>query len=168
MEAGLKRFRLMHQNKCSMKFIGFLKQHSPEVLCAKQLDEMLSEGEVDKEIFHIVIDYLDQGAMVFKFLLGLSDNDGEYIGSYIIYSDGEWVWPSYFKFYIEKYKISPSSDFIDYVKGRARQRIKITREDIRYVEYVFLKETGENFDRTKIPELVQKMIDKRGQVVKCY
>lgn len=151
-----------------MKFIGFLKQHTPEVLCAKRLDEMLNMGKIDKDIFNIIVDYLDQGTMVFKFLLGLFDNDGEYIGPYIIYSDGEWVWPSYFRFYIEKYKVFPSSDFIDYVNSRKSRPIKIAREEIQYVEYIFLKEMGEDIGVIKLPESVQKMIDKRGQIVKCY
>lgn len=61
-----------------------------------------------------VQEYLNKASIVFSKTLALYDGD-TFIAPYMLFSDGEWVWPSYLSYFISKEK-QISETFFDYIK----------------------------------------------------
>ena len=69
--------------------------------------------------------------MILSKTLALFDN-AKYIGPYMIFSDGEWLWPSYFAYYVNKEK-QINTDFLNYLRFREYSIPAFTDVDRRRV-----------------------------------
>lgn len=92
-----------------MKYIGFLKKHDPNFKFSKEFHEGII---VNDEIIKRVLLHLNDGIIVWDWMEYWFDDDKEPIGSATYYSDGEWIWPGYFQFYLKKYNIPIPEDFL--------------------------------------------------------
>lgn len=85
-----------------IKYIGFLNDTPFSLNKEQYFNQEFIGTSAD---FDLLVEYLKNGECIMNLLLTYTDVfDGEYIGPYSIYTDGEFVWPSYFVFYLEKYK----------------------------------------------------------------
>ena len=70
-------------------------------------DEFLSETSsissvyVHQEEKDRLLKYLNDGERILSLTLALFE-EGDYIGPYVLFTDGEWVWPSHFIYFLER------------------------------------------------------------------
>lgn len=156
-------------NPNNMKAIGFLKNHSPEIKCSIDISELLVEQVNNPEILLKSITYLENGIIVIPFTLWLTDIDGENIGPYIIYTDGYWMWPSYYSFYLKKYpNIYIPNEFIIYIQKNQNSTLKLSVDEKSYAEYLTIDLLKIRMPHNWKPnESLQKLIKERGGYVEC-
>jgi len=78
----------------------------------RRIDEPLSEEEQNK-----IIHYIENGEYIFGLTLALADGD-RFIGPYVIRSDGKWVWPSHFSYYLMKNGFNQlDADFLEHMRA---------------------------------------------------
>ena len=152
-----------------MNVIGILKEHDPNFKCAKALEELIS-GPITERIYNEqLISYLKQGIQTFKLLWSDDDADGTPIGQRMYLTDGEWIWPSYYVYYVEKYpSIIVPGIFLDHVNAK-KNVPAISVEDKLYAEYmiaILLKITIPK--NLKPLKKIQHLIEARGEELYCY
>ena len=119
-----------------MKTIGFIKEHDSNTIKEEYLDKpsdfdssIITETEKEK-----IINYLNNAEMVMAFLRALSDGD-TYIGPYSFHSDGEWIWPSHFAYYLNKFNFSSmTDDFLNHMRAKDYEVSPLTKEQRHHVE----------------------------------
>lgn len=149
-----------------MKAIGFFKNHNPDILCAG--DIVFNPQVNSRDTLDGVIAYLQKGTIITAFTLSLFDTDGEFIGPYMIFSDGEWIWPSYYSFYLRKFNslfIPP--EFVFYTRSK-RQPNELAKGQLIYLEYIVSKLIGVDLKNISIPPMLKQMIADNGDTVTCY
>jgi hypothetical protein len=92
---------------------------------------LLAQEEQD-----MVMQYLEKSDMILSKTLALFDGKN-YIGPYMIFSDGEWIWPSYFLYNLTK-RGHINSDFLSHVRQRNYSVMPLTKEQKREVT-IFLE-----------------------------
>ncbi len=100
-----------------MKMIGFREEYD-KILVNSKCNFNWSDKTsplTDIEIKMLTL-YFKQSYIVASKTWALFDNEN-YLGPYMIYSDGEWIWPSYFLYYLDKER-SIYSDFIEHIKNK--------------------------------------------------
>ncbi|MBG6148964.1 hypothetical protein IWQ47_001733 [Aquimarina sp. EL_43] len=86
-----------------MKLIGFIKEHNDVKGAVSFADINKDALENNKPLFE-VIDYLNKGTLVFSWMGYSEDLDnGELITPDSYHTDGVFVWPAYFPYYLNKY-----------------------------------------------------------------
>jgi hypothetical protein len=100
-----------------MKYIGFLKEYNQiaEATGLQQMKQTEANHDTDK-----ILQYLNQGALLFAWMGYVSDIETKaLISPDAYYTDGVWVWPSYFLYYLGKYpKMKIEHEFIEYLQER--------------------------------------------------
>lgn len=112
---------------------------------------------------------LNRGGRTFKLLTSDNDANGTPIGQRMYLTDGEWIWPSYYVYYLEKYpNIIVPTIFLDHVNAK-KSVPAISIEDKLYAEYmtaILLKITiPKNLESVKKN---QHLIETRGEEIICY
>lgn len=119
-----------------MKTIGFIEKHDSNTIKEEYLDKpsdfdfsTITETEKEK-----IITYLNKAEMVMAFTLALYDGD-KYIGPYSLHSDGEWIWPSHFAYYLNKFNFSSmTDDFLNHMRAKDYKVSPLTLDQKRLVE----------------------------------
>lgn len=113
--------------------IGFQKKYDEKLASSNlnyevkdRLSLLISESEKEKLIL-----YLKGSNMVFSKTLALFDGVN-YIAPYMIFSDGEWIWPSYFSYYLGKDDLI-SKDFLFHIRERKYNVTVLTPEQKKEV-----------------------------------
>jgi hypothetical protein len=129
-----------------MKYIGFIKEHD-KISESVSYNEILASRDNDKDIIKKIIDYLDNGEIIFGWMGYYNDLDNNTpIEPHSYHTDGIWVWPSYFSYYLKKYlNYNLSEEFLNYL-----------------IDKSFSYKNGIPFDKSKIE---QELIDKLGAVI---
>jgi hypothetical protein len=100
-----------------MKYIGFIKRFDPERPGSKDLADMFIEQKIDEGLRASIIDYLSSGNFLFGWMSFLREEDGTPIGNNDFYTDGCYVWPLYYIYYLNKYtSLEIDERFIDHVQ----------------------------------------------------
>lgn len=100
-----------------MKFIGFIKQYN-NITEAQDYKTVFSDAENNKEITAKTITYLNNGVVILAWMNTLKslDND-ELIAPNCYYTDGSYVWPAYFAYYLKKYhNYKIDNDFLEHLE----------------------------------------------------
>jgi hypothetical protein len=99
-----------------MKMAGFIRRLDDGII-SKVVDyDRLNENAVtiEQPVMDNVLSYLAMGKMIFAITLALEDTDGSYIGPYALYTDGEWIWPEYYSYFIRTGQVTTMpKDFLD-------------------------------------------------------
>lgn len=100
-----------------MKYVGFLKEHDniTEALSLSAARNSTPTKEITK-----IIEYLDHGAFLFGWMGYVFDvESGSPIAPDSYFTDGTWVWPGYFSYYLKKFpELKFDTDFEEYLKVR--------------------------------------------------
>lgn len=153
-----------------LKAIGFLKKHSRNYSCTNEEYSFANKGKEGDLLVPNICQYLESGKIVIAFLHCHHDG-AEIIAPAILYTDGIWVWPSYYAYYIKKQPdlyIPP--EFIAHVTANNFAVPEIENERMQYVEYIVITKlmndkTGKNI---KLPSSLLKMIETSGSEIVCY
>jgi len=116
-----------------------------------------------------ICNYLESGIAIIRFLSKLYDTDGKLIGPNIIYTDGCWLWPSYFPFYLRKYsQIQIPAVFRSHISSSRGKEINLSQEERWYIEYITSKVLGIKFPvGYKLPGPIDDIIKKREDKIAC-
>lgn len=102
-----------------MRTIGFRKEKDAKVVKEKYYEDInlssaqLINGEQEK---NKIIEYLNKSDHIFAITLALYDKE-YYIGPYMIFSDGVWLWPSYFAYYLTA-QAYLNEDFLNHLRQK--------------------------------------------------
>ncbi len=101
-----------------MNTIGFTKERDKNLINNSYMDDLWSKNKViiSNDDKTKVIEYLKNSNKIFSRTLAMFD-DETYIGPYTIVSDGEWIWPSHFPYFLAKTD-SLDEEFYFYLKSK--------------------------------------------------
>lgn len=152
-----------------MNAIGFLINHDPHIPCSRDITSLFSSQEEQKELSGVVT-YLNNGVPIIKFISSIYDESAELIGPNIIYTDGLWVWPGYFGFYLERYsQIVVPEAFLLRIESNRDRRIDLNEGEKMYVEYMIAKLLGiKSSTEVKPSSELEKLIEQRGDRIFCF
>jgi hypothetical protein len=153
-----------------MNVIGFIKDHDPHVKCSKEIKNLFSDKVISKERLLEITAYLKNGISIVRFISDVYDTDGEHIGPNIIYTDGLWVWPSYYTFYLNKYpQILIPEKLQSHIDLNNRKVISLSQDQKMYMEYMTAVMLGIKLPAGyKIPEEIEILIKEKGNAITCY
>lgn len=123
-----------------MNLIGFTKEYdrllssSKYVYVSKNIS-ILTLNESENKMLEV---YLMNSNIILTKTLAMFE-DGIYIGPYMIFSDGLWMWPSYFHYNLIKEGFI-NSDFISYLKEKKFALTALTTEQIKATTYFLERE----------------------------
>lgn len=102
-----------------MKYIGFIKELD-DFPWASSLSQELGEPDNPAELIDRIMAWLQRGKLICGWMSYFIDLETKaYIEPHGYYSDGEWVWPAYYPYYLTKYpnyKIDQA--FVDHVLSK--------------------------------------------------
>lgn len=156
-----------------MKIIGFLEIHNPEVKCSKNIEDLSIACDVNYsnlESNYLVESYLALGIPIIKMISPVYDIENNLIGSYTINTDGVWIWPSYYSYYLKKYpNIKVPNDFINHIKLNNAKLIEVSPLELKYVGFVVSKLLGIKTSINKEAMLdINALVLERGEEIECY
>jgi hypothetical protein len=118
-------------NNRFMKLIGFKEKYDSTLLLSKSAkisedkpQTLLSDNEIG-----LISGYLENSEMIFSKTYALYDNE-QFIGPYMIFSDGNWIWPSYFSHFLKSDK-EIDEEFAHHVREVGYRSDKLSTEKKR-------------------------------------
>ena len=153
-----------------MNVIGFIKSHDSNVDCSKDLNDLLSNPIVDSVHLGKVISYLEQGIPLLKFMGDVYDSAGNSLGRMMYLTDGEWLWPSYYSRYLQRYpNILVPQVFLDHIDAKKNVHV-LTPDEKLYAEYILIKLLKIKIPHQSTPKVksIQYLIDARGVDIISY
>jgi hypothetical protein len=103
-----------------MKFIGFIKEHNP-IKEAITLQSIKDSNTINGDRLSLkVVDYLNSGELLLAWMGYFIDfENNKPIAPDSYFTDGEWIWPAYFVYYLNKYPRYPiEKSFIDHLHSK--------------------------------------------------
>ena len=102
-----------------MKLIGFIKEYD-NLKESIELDTFLNSRSKKAIDIEKAIQYLEKGALVFGWMGYVDDiKTKQPIAPDAYYTDGVWVWPSYFPYYLKQFPaVYINEDFVDHLITR--------------------------------------------------
>src|SRR4028118_1969296 len=98
-----------------MKTTGFLILHDKNFDGSKDLKESL-HGEQNDIYRDKIINYLESGYSFTGVPLMLHDDEGVAFNGLEYLTDGVWIWPNYYAYYLKKYpSMKIEEEFINYL-----------------------------------------------------
>ena len=86
-----------------MKLVGFIKEHN-SIVEAQEYSFIKGNNSRNQGIDEKIIDYLNSGVLVLAWMGYFMDlEDSSLISPDSYYTDGVYVWPAYFPYYLKKH-----------------------------------------------------------------
>jgi hypothetical protein len=130
-----------------MKLVGFVAKHEKKIL-GTTIDYNSNDEpkkRITGEIKSSVLKYLAAGKYIFGVTLAIQDENGKYISPYIVYSDGEWLWPAYLPYYIESgNRVNLPVEFLQHVKRNNFEFPELTMSQEEEAKKCFMTLLTEN------------------------
>lgn len=124
-----------------MKYLGFLKQIDKYRSESKDLVDMLKGNSLESSQRLLIIDYLSRGHFFLGWMTFLRDDDGSPIGNNDYFTDGCYVWPSYFIYYLRKFEdLEIDKDFISHVKANNFVVPYLSKEELSNIQSKYLND----------------------------
>lgn len=121
-----------------MEFIGFFTEHDKACIYSKALENQLLTVSFDKKEREKIINYLSNGVFVFGWMGYEKDKEGNLIIPLGYYTDGIWIWPGYYIYYLKKYENMKIQDnFIQYVQKNNYVNPKVSKEQVSNAESTY-------------------------------
>jgi hypothetical protein len=129
-----------------MKYVGFFQEISTSSRHPKfeTLNGEKSPGpgwcRLEPDVCECFVQYLEEGSVISAFMGFFPDVTGESYSSVMsYYTDGEYIWPSYFPFYLKKYEsMWVDRDFFDHVQKRAFKSPALSKDEKQRIQNRFL------------------------------
>ncbi|SMD08375.1 hypothetical protein [Pedobacter africanus] len=95
-----------------MKYVGFIKENTNIKEAISFEDMIKSKADYDHETLKKIKSYLSNGLLVFSWMGYTQDPIKKVFIAPDGYStDGEWIWPDYYYYYIDNYSIEVDREF---------------------------------------------------------
>lgn len=136
-----------------MKPIGFLKEHDLGLSELKSVEQLLNPDiSYDAIIFDKLLNYLENSITVWPLLVWLYDKDGTSIGPCGLQTDGTWIWPSYFAYYLKKHpNMEIPIDFLEDIAKNDYDVPNLSKKELLEAERYLV-----DFFKIKIPKSFKK------------
>lgn len=123
-----------------MKLVGFIKEHN-DITEAVSFESIITTEKCDNEIALRVINYLDKGILLLGWMGYFFDlKDNSLIAPDSYYTDGIFIWPSYFPYYLKKYgNYNIDKDFLEYLANINFECSRINIQNMDEMEQKLLK-----------------------------
>lgn len=123
-----------------MKYIGFIKEEDKNIPTAKNLKEMFLEKDNDTILIKDVVDYLKKGIFLSGIMSFIYDDEGKPIGNLDYFTDGQFVWPAYYPYYLQKYKnFLIDQDLLQHCVVNNFRIVPLSKETLSKIDDDFLK-----------------------------
>ncbi|WP_343307725.1 hypothetical protein AAHN97_11350 [Chitinophaga niabensis] len=125
-----------------MEFIGFINECDRNIRSARPFKEMFVTSNVDEEARKKFIEYLAKGQFFGGVMTYMRDLiDGEDIGPMNYYTDGKYIWPVYYLFYLKKYpSFCVSSEMIAYLETVDYSFRELDNQELGKIDIIFANE----------------------------
>lgn len=124
-----------------MKYLGFIKEYNniPESNYLNIYRDI--QNNYDSEFKRKIINYLKNGNIALSWMGVFIDiEDNSFIAPQIYYTDGEWIWPSYLIYYLEKdSEFGLTESFVNYLEEKEFVYKEITKKELSKIENDFSK-----------------------------
>jgi hypothetical protein len=104
-----------------MKFVGFDKFHDskivPNIYIESSNSNKIIANCLDTLTIEGMLKYLNAGLILFEPTLWVFDRDGNSVGGYKIQTDGVWIWPSHYPFYIKTSSKEVPIEFLSHIRN---------------------------------------------------
>lgn len=124
-----------------MQLIGFIKEYN-NINTAVNFDDIVNAHKLPDEQVLKIFNYLNQGVLITTVLSLFTDLEtSENIGTGAYLTDGFFIWPSYFPYYLNKTnRLYIDSSFLDYLEHKNYtfdKKLKLPKniEDIFFEHY---------------------------------
>ena len=122
-------------------YIGFIKAYDTNICTAKSLSEMLMPHKVEIESKDSIINYLSSGIFLCGAMSYIYDEENNPIGDLNYYTDGVFIWPSYYLYYMRKYdNLEINKDFIEHARRNNFVINGLSKKQLVDLENLFLLE----------------------------
>lgn len=125
-----------------MRLIGFIREHDA-VIESTTFDTAFAEIENDPHIVQVVTEYLNKGKLFFGWMEYFTDlASKERIAPHGYYTDGEYIWPAYYPYYLTKYSnYLLDEEFAIYVQVQ-REPKPLSGTELKKIEDFLLTKFG--------------------------
>lgn len=123
-----------------MKLVGFIKEHD-SLKGSVPFKEAFGEAGDDGDFRVKAAAYLENGYLVTGWMEYCEDlENGNLIAPHGYHTDGAWVWPSYFPYYIRKHdNFTINREFSNYIMMKNFEREHIDNSRLETIERELLK-----------------------------
>jgi len=112
LDKNIKEYKKL-LNKTGIRQTGFFNEH--EEFGMYNLKDLPKDIEIEPEIIGYIKDGYIQSAAPHICYDKLSDTK-QSLGTHVILTDGDWIWPKYLSYYVEKYKVKIDNDFLQHIR----------------------------------------------------
>jgi hypothetical protein len=139
-----------------MELIGFLKRYHSYIEGAEELTGIVPF--TDKDLYNKIISYLESGDTLLYYMELILDDESNTISPLSILTDGYWIWPSYFYYYLERYPNNEIyKDFVtDIVKRKFTPKC-IEESQKKLITDFYLEKAGTIKKEAKSTSLVKQV-----------
>ncbi len=131
-----------------LKFVGFDKSIDMGIRSAKHFIDLLTPIPNDKIERERLINYLRQGIFLTGAMTFIYDDEKKPIGNLDYFTDGEFVWPRYYLYYLEKYNnFYLDQTLYNYASNNGFAIAKISNEQMQLLEREFDFEWGMGYKK---------------------
>lgn len=122
-----------------MKFRGFLTNIDKNII-GHSFDQLLSNERIQASEKRAFIQYLKNGIRIADSPTYLRDEiDGAAIGGTSYYTDGEYIWPNYYVYYLNKYPgVIIDLDFYEQAKQNNFFIAQLGPDVLKQIESIFI------------------------------
>jgi len=120
----------------ALKYIGFIKEHGDNMAASLAFEDIKkSVCQNDLQLLPEILYYLGHGAMVIAWMSYTFDLETNHpIGGNSVHTDGVWVWPFYFPYYLDKFPKYPlDQEFVDHLRQQNFKRKLINKEELQII-----------------------------------
>lgn len=123
-----------------MKTVGFLTLHDGTYKGSLNLKDLINNNLDNNSKLEKIINYLESGYEFTGVPLMLHDDQNEAMFGLAYLTDGEWIWPNYFPYYLKKYpNMSIDNEFINFIEQNNFLQEPLSKEHIKKVDNFFDK-----------------------------
>ena len=124
-----------------MKYIGFIKEEDKNIGSAKYFNEMFLTKDFTSTINNSIVAYLKNGHFLAGTMSFIFDNEGKAIGPLEYFTDGQFVWPVYYPYYLQKYKnFLIDEDLLHHCHSNNFEIEQLSEERLKKIDSDFLEE----------------------------
>lgn len=134
-----------------VKFVGFLDEYD-EGKGFPSIKDAFEKGLDNSYFASKVLKHLEYGKIVFACMHYIQDwETDKLLVPHGYFTDGQWVWPSYFPYYLQNHKdYKIDAEFLEYLKQRDFKPVKkVDPEIIFNIDYIVIKKLGWKVDESQ-------------------
>lgn len=124
-----------------MEYLGFIKEFDKNIRSGKNFSEMFSTENYSNTLRERIVSYLESGNFFGGAMSYIYDFDRQAIGNLNYYTDGTYIWPSYYIFYLKKFNnFVIDEQFITYLEDNNYEKKVVNKDRLKEIDALFINE----------------------------